>query len=571
MKKLLIYLREYRLQCILAPAFKMLEASFELIVPLVIASLIDNGIRIGNSMHIYKMVGILVILALVGLTAAILAQFFAAKAAIGFATKLRTALFEHLLGLSYSDVDILGTSTMITRMTSDVNQTQNGVNMFLRLFLRSPFVVLGAMIMAFTIDFKVALIFAITIFVLSVVVATIMFINVPALKRAQSKLDKVTQSTRENLNGIRVLRAFRLEKHEINSFRENNSMLAYSQKKAGRISALMNPLTYILINFGIIAVIYTGGIRVSLGILSEGQVVALYNYMSQILVELIKLANLVVTLNKAIASGNRISDVFDIQPSMIEGTDSNCAELYDNSVEFKNVSFTYEGAGDETLMDISFTIKKGQTIGIIGGTGSGKTTLAGLITRFYDASKGDIYINERPISGYTYETLHKIIGIVMQKAVLFAGTVADNLRMGDANITEEDMWEALKMAQVDKVIMEKGGLQAKVQMNGKNFSGGQRQRISIARTLVLKPEIVILDDSTSALDYATDLAFRRALRELPKTTTVFIISQRTSSLKHADNILVLEDGNLVATGTHEQLLNTSDVYREIHLSQLHSE
>ena len=613
MKKLLKYLSEYKKECFLSPFFKMLEATFELIVPLVIASLIDKGITGQNYGHIYLMVAVLGVLAVVGLIMAITAQYFAAKAAIGFATKLRHALFEHLMGLSYSDVDKLGTSTMITRMTSDVNQAQNGVNMFLRLFLRSPFVVFGAMIMAFTIDARVAFIFVVTIAVLFAVVALLMSKNIPAIKKSQEWLDRVTQSTRENLNGVRVLRAFRLEQKEITGFAQINGGLNRAQKHAGRISALMNPLTYILINLGTIGVIYAGGLQVRSGVLSQGQVVALYNYMAQILVELVKLANLVVTLNRALASGNRISDIFDMEPSMKEGRgvtvigmddasdtenegcktgadtkvvdDSQVDEkgyandsqvdkkeyANDTSVIFDHVSLVYPGAGEESITDISFSVKKGQTIGIIGGTGSGKSSMVNLLARFYDATGGTVTIDGHNIKEYTYKELHKKIGVVMQKAVLFKGTIADNLSMPDENITEEDMNKALVLAQAAQVVEGKGGLMAEVEQNGRNFSGGQKQRLSIARTLAAKPEIVILDDSSSALDYATDLALRRALKEMSEGTTVFIISQRTSSLKHADQIIVLEDGKMVGIGKHDELMKNCEVYREIHNSQLHSE
>ncbi len=581
MKKLLVYLREYRLQCVLAPAFKMLEASFELIVPLVIASLIDKGIGLGDTVYIYKMVALLGLLAVVGLTVSITAQYFAAKAAIGFATKLRSELFRHLLGLSYAEVDTIGTSTMITRMTSDVNQAQNGVNMFLRLFLRSPFVVFGAMIMAFTIDPHTALIFVGTIVILFAVVGIIMSRNIPALKKAQESLDGVTGMTRESLNGVRVIRAFRLEADSIASFNDINSELTGRLKKAGHISALMNPLTYILINLGIVLVILFGGVRVSNGLLTQGQVVALYNYMSQILVELVKLANLVVTLNKAMASAGRISDVFDIKPSMKEGvgvdmdTDADDDELESNeeygkeAVRFRDVSFTYPGASEESLSDISFTAMRGQTIGIIGGTGSGKSTVAALVARFYDASSGDVYLFGHDIKDYSYDQLHDMVGTVMQKAVLFSGTVEDNMRMAAKDTDEKRIMAAIESAQAKEIVECKGGLGASVEQGGRNFSGGQRQRLSIARTLAMGTPIVILDDSSSALDYATDLKLRRALKELPKDTTVFIISQRTSSIQHADKIIVLDDGHMVGMGRHEELIRTCALYKEIHDSQLH--
>ncbi len=581
MKNLLVYLKEYRMQCVLAPAFKMLEACFELIVPLVIASLIDKGIGGENMPHIIKCVAILGILALVGLTVSITAQFFAAKAAIGFATRLRSELFRHLLGLSFSEIDTVGTSTMITRMTSDVNQAQNGVNMFLRLFLRSPFVVFGAMIMAFTIDSHIALIFVATIAVLFAVVGFIMSLNIPALLRAQESLDKVTRSVREGLNGVRVIRAFRLEADSVKSFNGVTDELTGRLKKAGHISALMNPLTYVLINLGIILVIYSGGLRVESGILTQGQVIALYNYMSQILVELVKLANLVVTLNKAMASANRISAVFDINTSMREGdgvdfdTDPDDDVLETESdagseaVSFRDVSFAYPGSSEDSLENISFVVNKGQTVGIIGGTGSGKSTIASLIARFYDVTGGGVYLFGHDIKDYSYDQLHSLVGTVMQKAVLFSGTIESNIRMAAGDVSEDVINDAVKKAQADEIVKGKGGIKACVEQGGRNFSGGQKQRISIARTLAMRTPIVILDDSSSALDYATDLSLRRALKELPEDTTVFIISQRTSSIQHADKIIVLEDGRMEGIGTHEELLKSCDLYKEIHESQLH--
>ncbi len=578
---MLVYLKEYRLQCVLAPAFKMLEASFELIVPLVIAALIDNGIAGNDKGQIYLCVVALAVLALVGLTVSIIAQFFAAKAAIGFATRLRSELFKHLMSLSFAEVDTIGTSTMITRMTSDVNQAQNGVNMFLRLFLRSPFVVFGAMIMAFTIDTQIALIFVVTIIVLFAVVGLIMSGNIPALKKAQEGLDNVTRATREGLSGVRVVRAFGLESKSIDSFHEVNGTLTGRLKKAGHISSLMNPLTYVLINLGIVIVIYAGGLKVSKGTLSQGQVVALYNYMSQILVELVKLANLVVTLNKALASGNRISDVFDISPSMKEGRG---VDLYDDeeddelqkpeeagkiAVSFRDVSFAYPGSMEESLSNISFEAFKGQTIGVIGGTGSGKSTLVSLIARFYDTTGGDVYLFGHDIRDYSYDQLHSLVGVVMQKAVLFAGTIEDNLKMAEFDADDKRLKTAIDIAQATEVVDSKGGIKATVEQGGRNFSGGQRQRLSIARTLSGGAKILILDDSSSALDYATDLKLRRALKELPKDTTTFIISQRTSSIKHADQIIVLDDGKMVGLGRHEDLLADCDIYREIHDSQLH--
>lgn len=581
MKKLLVYLKEYRLQCVLAPAFKMLEACFELIVPLVIASLIDRGIGGNDMTHIIKCVALLGILALVGLTVSITAQFFAAKAAIGFATKVRSELFRHLLGLSFSEIDAVGTSTMITRMTSDVNQAQNGVNMFLRLFLRSPFVVFGAMIMAFTIDTHTALIFVVTIAVLFAVVGFIMSRNIPALLRAQESLDRVTRSVREGLNGVRVIRAFRLEADSVDSFNGVTDELTGRLKKAGHISALMNPLTYVLINLGIIMVIYSGGLKVGLGILTQGQVVALYNYMSQILVELVKLANLVVTLNKAMASADRISGIFDINTSMKEGEgveldidpDDDVLETKADegreAVSFRNVSFTYPGSLEAALEGIDFVVNKGQTVGIIGGTGSGKSTIASLIARFYDVTGGGVYLLGHDIKDYSYDQLHSLVGVVMQKAVLFSGTIESNIRMAAGEVSEDVIEDAVIKAQAQEIVKGKGGIKACVEQGGRNFSGGQRQRISIARTLAMRPPIVILDDSSSALDYATDLSLRRALKELPKDTTIFIISQRTSSIKHADKIIVLEDGHMEGIGTHEELLKNCGLYKEIHESQLH--
>ncbi len=581
MKKILIYLKEYRLQCILAPAFKMLEACFELIVPLVIASLIDRGIGMGDKPYIYKMTACLWLLAAVGLTVSITAQFFAAKAAIGFATRLRSELFRHLLDLSCSEIDMIGTSTMITRMTSDVNQAQNGVNMFLRLFLRSPFVVFGAMIMAFTIDTRIALIFVATIVILFAVVGLIMSFNIPALKKAQASLDGVTRSVREGLNGVRVIRAFRLERSAVSDFEDKTNELTDRQKSAGHISALMNPLTYVLINLGIVAVIYAGGMRVSAGSLTQGQVVALYNYMSQILVELVKLANLVVTLNRAMASGDRIADVFAIAPSMKEGpgvdmdvdTDDDELETTDDlgkeAVSFRDVSFVYPGSSEESLSDISFVAKKGQTIGIIGGTGSGKSTLALLMARLYDVTGGGVYLFGHDIRDYSYDQIRSMVGLVMQKAVLFKGTIESNLKMAAPDADAKRLNDAVLDAQAMDVVNAKGGLDAVTEQGGRNFSGGQRQRLSIARTLAMNAPIVILDDSSSALDYATDLKLRRALKELPSDTTVFIISQRTSSIQHADSILVLEDGHLEGIGTHEQLLKSCELYKEIHDSQLH--
>lgn len=590
MKRLLVYLKDYKKECVLAPLFKMLEASFELFVPLVIASIIDNGIAGNDKGLLIRDFSLLVLLGLIGLIVAVTAQFFSAKAAVGFATKVRHHLFEHLMGLSFTEIDTLGTSTMITRMTSDVNQAQTGVNMFLRLFLRSPFVVFGAMVMAFTIDFKCALYFVFAIVGLSIVVFTIMALNIPMMKNVQKRLDEVLRRTRENLTGVRVLRAFCREEDEVTGFKDSNEALTVMQKKSGSISGLMNPLTYILINVAIVLLIYTGAVRVSLGNLTQGEVVALYNYMSQILVELVKLANLIVTLNKAMASANRISEVFAIESSMQDGSiinanlekdkkkadikqqieaDNRNPEIKDNEpyIRYDHVSLTYSGSKEESLTDIDFTVKKGQTIGVIGGTGCGKTSLVHLLPRFYDATKGIVSIDGIDVKDYKQEALREKIGIVMQKAVLFKGSIRDNLKWRNQNASDEEIMKAVKAAQALDVVERKGGLDGEVEQNGRNLSGGQRQRLSIARALVGSPEILILDDSSSALDFATDAALRKALKELEGNPTVFIVSQRTSSIQHADLILVLEDGELVGKGTHEELLESCDVYNEIYMSQ----
>jgi len=590
MKRLLVYLKDYKKECVLAPLFKMLEASFELFVPLVIASIIDNGIAGNDKGLLIRDFSLLVLLGLIGLIVAVTAQFFSAKAAVGFATKVRHHLFEHLMGLSFTEIDTLGTSTMITRMTSDVNQAQTGVNMFLRLFLRSPFVVFGAMVMAFTIDFKCALYFVFAIVGLSIVVFTIMALNIPMMKNVQKRLDEVLRRTRENLTGVRVLRAFCREEDEVTGFKDSNEALTVMQKKSGSISGLMNPLTYILINVAIVLLIYTGAVRVSLGDLTQGEVVALYNYMSQILVELVKLANLIVTLNKAMASANRISEVFAIESSMQDGSiinanlekdkkkadikqqieaDNRNPEIKDNEpyIRYDHVSLTYSGSKEESLTDIDFTVKKGQTIGVIGGTGCGKTSLVHLLPRFYDATKGIVSIDGIDVKDYKQEALREKIGIVMQKAVLFKGSIRDNLKWRNQNASDEEIMKAVKAAQALDVVERKGGLDGEIEQNGRNLSGGQRQRLSIARALVGSPEILILDDSSSALDFATDAALRKALKELEGNPTVFIVSQRTSSIQHADLILVLEDGELVGKGTHEELLESCDVYNEIYMSQ----
>lgn len=574
MKKLLIYLRNYKKECVLAPLFKMLEASFELFVPLVMASIIDTGIVNGDKNYIVKMCMLLIALGIIGLICSITAQFFAAKAAVGFATGLRHSLFEHLLGLSFTEIDTLGTSTMITRMTSDVNQAQNGVNMVLRLFLRSPFVVLGATIMAFTIDVKSAFIFVVTIILLSIVVFGIMLINIPMLKSVQQKLDSVMGSTRENLAGVRVIRAFCKEEEELEAFQRRNEALTKTQKKAGSISALMNPLTYVIINVAIVRLIWVGAIQVDTGNLTQGQVVALYNYMSQILVELIKLASLIITVNKSIACGNRIADVFEIKSSMKENlvADTTVQPTYEgDSVVFKNVSLTYAEAGEASLTGIDFTVKKGQTIGIIGGTGSGKSSIVNMIPRFYDATSGEVLIGGVNVKDYPIHELRDKVGIVMQKAVLFKGDIEENLRWGKKDATKEEIQEAISIAQAKDVVEAKGGLLATIEQGGKNLSGGQRQRMTIARALVKRPEILILDDSTSALDFATDAKLRKAIKELDYKPTVFIVSQRASSIQYADQIIVLEDGNMVGKGTHKELLKTCEVYQEIYYSQFKKE
>lgn len=573
MKRLLVYLNGYKKECVLAPLFKMLEASFELIVPLVIAAIIDTGIANGDKSYILKMCAVLVGLGAIGLTVSITAQFFSAKAAVGFATKLRHALFEHLLGLSFTEIDTLGTSTMITRMTSDVNQAQNGVNMFLRLFLRSPFVVFGAMIMAFTIDARSSLIFLVAIVLLSIVVFGIMALNIPMLKKVQQMLDKVLGKTRENLTGVRVIRAFGKEQTEIDQFMECNETLTSAQKKAGKISALLNPLTYVIINLAIVRLIWGGALQVDAGILTQGEVVALYSYMSQILVELIKLANMIVTINKTIACGNRISEVFDITSSMDfqASLPKKYVDPREDIVTFKNVSLTYKNAGDETLEDISFSVRRGQTIGIIGGTGSGKSSVVNLIPRFYDATKGEVLLHGVNVKDYPAEDLNRMVGIVMQKAVMFQGTVEENLRWGKQNATEEEMMDAIRTAQAEEVVAAKGGLSGEIAQAGKNLSGGQRQRMTIARALVKRPEILILDDSSSALDYATDAKLRSAIRSLDYHPTVFMVSQRASSIQYADKIIVMDDGKMVGVGTHDELLKSCEVYREIYDSQFKKE
>lgn len=553
----------------MAPLFKMLEASFELMVPLVMAAIIDVGIGNGNKDYIIKMIIVLIVLGVIGLICSITAQFYSAKAAVGFGAKLRQALFKHLQGLSFSEIDTLGTSTMITRITNDVNQTQTGVNMFLRLFLRSPFVVLGAMIMAFTIDTKSAMNFVVAIVLLSIVVFGIMLVSIPMMKKVQENLDQILRVTRENLTGVRVIRAFCKEEEELDKFIQKNQELLRSQKKAGSISALMNPVTYVIINIAIAGLIWTGAWQVESGILTQGQVVALYNYMSQILVELIKLANLIITINKAIACGNRIGDAFEITSSMEikENMTLKKSAEQEDAVCFRHVFLTYKNAGEEALTDIHFSAKKGETVGIIGGTGSGKSSVVNMIPRFYDATQGEVLIDGINVKDYSASVLQKKVGIVMQKAVLFKGTIEENLKWGKKDATLEEMQEAIKIGQAEDVVKVKGGLTAKIEQGGKNLSGGQRQRMTIARALIKKPEVLILDDSASALDMATDAKLRKAMKELPYHPTVFIVTQRTAAIQDADQIIVLDDGNMVDKGTHEELLNRCQVYQEIYYSQ----
>ncbi|MBQ7741188.1 MAG: ABC transporter ATP-binding protein [Eubacterium sp.] len=569
MKKLLIYLKKYKIQSVLAPLFKMLEASFELVVPLVVASIIDKGIVKGDMKLVLSRVGILVVLAVVGMLAAISAQYFAASAATGFACEVRHALFKKIQSLSYSELDRIGTSTLITRMTSDVNQTQNTVNMFLRLFLRSPFIVFGALIMAMTVDLKLSLIFFGVIFVLGLVVLFVMKNTMPRYKEVQKKLDEITLLTRENISGARVIRAFSAEEEELKGFKAKNDFLAHLQRVVGRISALMNPVTFVVVNLGIIALIYGGAIRVDSGNLSQGSVVALYNYMSQILIELIKFANLIVIISRGLASAGRISAVLE-EENTLEHTDDKT--VYNNHVvEFENVSLTYKGAGDESLKNISFTADKGEVIGIIGGTGSGKTSLINLIAHYYDSTKGRVTVNGRDVKALESKELKRKIGVAAQKAVLFSGTVRENMLWGNENATDEDIDNALKAAQIYDTVYEKDGLDTVIEQGGANLSGGQRQRLSVARALVGKPEIVILDDSASALDYATESAMRSAVLSLDFKPVLFIVTQRASSILEADKILVLDDGKCLMTGTNAELLEGCEVYREIYYSQFEKE
>lgn len=567
MKKLLVYLKDCKKEVVLAPLFKLLEAFFELLVPLVMAGIIDKGIANADMGYIGKMGACLLALGIVGLVSSITAQFFAAKAAVTFSTKLRQALFEHIQGLNFTNIDKAGTATLITRMTADVNQCQNGVNMVLRLFLRSPIIVFGAMIMAFTIDVKAALIFVVTIPLLAVIVFGIMMITMPLYRKVQSGLEMVLGITRENLTGVRVIRAFHQEKKEEERFCEQNALLAAAQMHVGKISACMNPLTYVIVNSAIIALIYTGAIQVNVGKLTQGDVVAIINYMSQILVELVKLANLIVLVSKAIASADRVAAIFDITNEEIVPEQGYVAQKVPAFLEFDHVHLTYAGAGDETLRDMHFTVEKGDTIGIIGGTGSGKSSLVNLIPGFYPATGGTIRLEGKDIKALSREELGSRIGMVPQRAVLFQGSIRSNLQWGRQDATDEEMWEAIDLAQAREVVEGKGGLDARISQNGKNLSGGQRQRLTIARALVRKPEILILDDSSSALDYATDARLRAALRTLEGNTTIFIVSQRASTIMHADKIIVLDDGRIAGLGTHEELLGNCEVYQEIYYSQ----
>lgn len=571
MKSLLVYLKDYKKESILGPLFKLLEASFELIVPLVVASMIDVGIAWGDKGYVIKMCLIMAALGLTGLISSVTAQYFAAKAAVGFATKLRHALFAHIESLSFTNMDKEGTSTLITRMTSDINQVQSGVNLVLRLFLRSPFIVFGAMVMAFTVDGKAALIFVVVIPLLSAVVFGVMLASIPLFDKVQRNLDQVLGTTRENLTGVRVIRAFGKEEYEVERFDRQTDALRKVQMTAARISALMNPFTYIIINGGLIVLIYTGAVRVEMGILTQGQVVALVNYMSQILVELVKLANLIITVTKAVACGNRVQSIFEIPAGMERRETESKKEAQPGekgTVDFEGVSMKYHEGGEEALTDITFHAKKGDTIGVIGGTGSGKTTLVHLIPRFYDIEAGSVRVDGVDVRDYDLTKLRDKIGIVMQKAVLFQGSIRENLLWGNENASDEELWQALKISQAEEFVMQKeGGLDAPIEQEGRNLSGGQKQRLSIARALVKKPEILILDDSASALDYATDAKLRKAIKEMPGETTVFIVSQRASSLMHADLIIVLDDGCVAAMGKHEQLLESCEVYREIYYSQ----
>ena len=570
MRKLLKYMKGFEKQCVLGPLFKLLEATFELFIPLVVAKIIDTGIGTGDGSYVLKMVLVMIALGVIGLISAVTAQYFSAVAAVGFASRLRHAVMQHILSLSYSQIDTLGTSTMVTRMTSDINQVQNGVNLTLRLLLRSPFVVFGAMIMAFTIDVQAALTFAVLIPALCLVVFGIMLIMMPMYKRVQAGLDRVTGATRQNLSGVRVLRAFCKEEAEVSHFTKETQGLTDKQLSAGRISALMNPLTFVMVNLAVVILVQIGALKVEQGILTQGLVIALYNYMTQILVELIKMANLIISMTKAAACADRVASVLDLKSSQKNGSHSPAA--ISGEVVFENVCARYEGAGENSLENVSFTAAPSQTIGVIGGTGSGKTTLINLIPRLYDTFSGKVTIDGTDVRDFDLETLRQLIGIVPQKAVLFKGTIRQNLLWGNENATDADLWEALEIAQAREVVLDKeSGLDAAVEQGGVNFSGGQRQRLTIARALVRKPKILILDDSASALDYATDAALRMAIRKMENAPTTFIVSQRAASVRYADQILVLDDGLPVGLGTHDELLDNCEVYQEIYYSQFPKE
>lgn len=602
MKRLLSYMKDYKKESILGPLFKMLEASFELFVPLVVARMVDVGIHNRDVGYVMKMGGLLVLLGVIGLACSLTAQYFAAKASVGAATSLRNDLFAHIGSLSYAEIDTVGTSTLITRMTSDINQVQNGVNMTLRLLLRSPFVVFGAMIMAFTVDVRTAMVFAVTIPVLCIVVFGILLVSMPLYKKVQRQLDRVLLTTRENLLGVRVIRAFNRQKNETVAFEEENSLLVKIQVFVGKISALLNPVTYVIINLAIVAVVWTGGRQVDAGVISQGKVIALVNYMSQILAELIKMANLIILISKAMACMNRVDSVFQVKSSIEDGSfagvggeavsgaagtvasEAGAAGAAGDSaspdsapsrvpmVEFDHMDFVYAGAKEPALEDITFRAEPGETIGIIGGTGSGKSTLVNMIPRFYEATRGRVAVNGRDVREYTQNGLRSCIGVVPQRAVLFKGTLRDNMRWGRADASDEDIYRALDMAQAREFVDQKGeGLELWISQEGKNLSGGQRQRLTIARALVRKPDILILDDSASALDFATDARLRSAIRRGTGNMTVFIVSQRAASIKQADRILVLDDGRIAGQGTHRELLRDCSVYREICLSQLSKE
>lgn len=573
MKSLFAYMKDYKKECVLGPLFKLLEASFELMVPLVMAAVIDVGIANGDRGYIGRMCLVMAALGVIGLVCSITAQFFAAKASVGVAAKLRHALFAHIQELSFTEMDTAGTSTLITRMTSDINQVQNGLNLALRLLLRSPFVVFGAMVMAFTIDVPAALVFVVAIPLLAVVVFGVMLWTMPRYKKVQAGLDRVLGDTRENLTGVRVIRAFGREEAETGRFETENNALTKLQEHVGRVSALMNPVTYVIINLATVVLIWVGAVRVDTAIITQGAVVALINYMSQILVELIKLANLIINITKALACASRVQGVLDTESSMeAPQALSNVVEQNQERVTFRNVALTYQGAGAASLSGLSFSVKPGETVGVIGGTGSGKSSLVNLIPRFYDATQGDVLVDGHNVRDYPLASLREKVGVVPQRAVLFTGTIRDNLKWGKPDATDEELWQALETAQARDFVEEKpGGLDEPVSQGGKNFSGGQRQRLTIARALVRKPEILILDDSASALDFATDARLRKAIRQMEGGPTVFIVSQRASSIRYADKIIVLDDGEAVGIGTHEELLKHCEVYREIFESQFQRE